>query len=270
MKERAYFPVMTKKDEELPLFITTIGMHYRERGKILRENGLDTFQILYTESGSGTAYLNGKQVLLTEGDVFCLPPNTRHEYSVTDAPWITSWVTFGGRAAEAVFDVSPCVLNLHKGFDFLRKFGEVINCMERENYMFESCVKLFAFLTETRAFISESPGLAPAQNRGIDKCMKYIAQSYGMDITLSELAEICGVSEEHFCRSFKHYTGMRPFEYIKRFRIQKAKELISTRGEMSLSEISRHCGFASNSYFSLVFKQETGMTAGEYRRYGNR
>ena len=85
-------------------------------------------------------------------------------------------------------------------------------------------------------------------------------------IELSNLAKVSGITREHLCRIFKQYTGMRPFEYITKIRLQKAQELLLLDREMTISEIAKKTGFQSNSYFSSVFRQNFGCTADEYRK----
>ena len=51
-------------------------------------------------------------------------------------------------------------------------------------------------------------------------------KSENNNINLSDIADEFNISKEHFCRIFKEYTGYRPFEYVNRVKIQKAKELL--------------------------------------------
>ena len=65
----------------------------------------------------------------------------------------------------------------------------------------------------------------------------------GGDITLSGLANECGLSLSYFTRAFKRSTGDAPHRWLLRQRVQHAKTLL--RGtQMSLAEIAIVCGFA--------------------------
>ena len=84
------------------------------------------------------------------------------------------------------------------------------------------------------------------------------------NVNLSDIVSMLNISEEHFCRIFKDYTGFRPFEYINRLKIQKAKELLKN-SELNIKDISFQTGFENHSYFSKLFKRYTGCTPSEYR-----
>ena len=58
---------------------------------------------------------------------------------------------------------------------------------------------------------------------------------------------------------FKQHTGLTPNEYLVRYRIKRAKELVSN-SSMPLSKIARSTGFSSESYFRSVFLKYTGRT----------
>ena len=66
-------------------------------------------------------------------------------------------------------------------------------------------------------------------------------------------------------RKFKAILGMTPVEYLRKFRIAKAMELLCTT-EMTLSEISEKTGFSDVSLFSRVFKQNVGLPPASYRK----
>jgi AraC-like DNA-binding protein len=54
-------------------------------------------------------------------------------------------------------------------------------------------------------------------------------------------------------------------EYLLRYRIEKARGLLCSTGQ-SIKEVSRDCGFRSESYFSKVFRERVGTSPREYRR----
>lgn len=89
--------------------------------------------------------------------------------------------------------------------------------------------------------------------------------AYTEDQTVAELAELCTMSETHFRRLFLRLTGVSPTEYRLHKRILRAKDLL-TSGQFSISEISRETGFSDPSYFSRVFRAQTGMSPGEFRK----
>jgi AraC-like DNA-binding protein len=84
------------------------------------------------------------------------------------------------------------------------------------------------------------------------------------NISVEELAVRASLSTDHFSRSFLQHIGQRPLQYIQQKRIERAQFLILTSG-LTFAEIAEQTGFESLSYFTRVFKGNTGKTPGAYR-----
>lgn len=98
----------------------------------------------------------------------------------------------------------------------------------------------------------------------IKRMLRYVQENYADELTVSSIAASALISESEALRCFRGTIGMAPIQYVKRFRIQKAAELLtSTDGK--IAEIGAACGFQDMSYFTRAFKEIKGMTPGEYR-----
>jgi AraC family transcriptional regulator len=82
---------------------------------------------------------------------------------------------------------------------------------------------------------------------------------------LSELADICGISQSHLMRSFKASTGWQIHKYIAEERLKVAKMMLAQE-HFSCKEVSLRLGFKSPAYFSTAFLRMTGKTPKEYQR----
>ncbi|NTF23066.1 helix-turn-helix transcriptional regulator [Agrobacterium rubi] len=104
-------------------------------------------------------------------------------------------------------------------------------------------------------------GLAAASlNRVIQKIEDELTEG----VSLSQLAQVAGLSVPHFCRAFKQSFGCPPYEFIIRRRIERAKEYL--RGsDMTITDIALSCGFSSSSHFSNTFRREEAASPLEYR-----
>ena len=94
--------------------------------------------------------------------------------------------------------------------------------------------------------------------------LDFIDTNYASDLGLSELATVAGISTFHFAREFKRATGATPHQYLIKFRIERAKELLS-RSEMSLVDVGFKAGFSHQSHFTRLFRKLTGTTPQSYR-----
>ncbi|MEO3947041.1 AraC family transcriptional regulator [Gorillibacterium sp. CAU 1737] len=95
----------------------------------------------------------------------------------------------------------------------------------------------------------------------------YIQEHFQRSLRIKELADLLPMSEGQFCRFFKGMTGRTPIEYINSYRIRQATDLIR-QSDRKLSDIALDTGFDNISYFSKVFRQETGMSPSDYRKRG--
>lgn len=98
----------------------------------------------------------------------------------------------------------------------------------------------------------------------IFKITTYIKENLTKRITLEEAAAQVFLSKSYFCRILKSELGYTFTEYVNRLRIERSKAmLLSSR--MPISEISLEVGFEDQSYFSRIFKKQTGSSPGKYR-----
>ena len=82
------------------------------------------------------------------------------------------------------------------------------------------------------------------------------------------LQSVCGqvgLSAPYFSHLFKEEMEIGLNSYIRQRRIGRACELLTTT-DLKNELIAQQLGFSSENYFHSVFKKETGLTPGEYRK----
>lgn len=99
----------------------------------------------------------------------------------------------------------------------------------------------------------------------LNKVLIYIAKNLNKDLKVAMLARFCGLSVDHFSKSFKSKFNIKPIEYIQLKRIQRAQFLLLTT-EDALVEISEKVGLKSLSYFSKKFKEKVGLSPAKFRK----
>lgn len=104
-------------------------------------------------------------------------------------------------------------------------------------------------------------GLSGRRRRRV---LDFIADNYESDLSLAELARVAEMSTFHFAREFKRATGTSPHQYLIKFRVERAKALL-TESEIPLVEVGSRSGFSHQSHFTRLFHRLTGMTPQSYR-----
>ena len=79
------------------------------------------------------------------------------------------------------------------------------------------------------------------------------------------LAALVNLSPSRFRHLFKQETGTTPAQYLKEFRLRKAEKMLRTTF-LSIKQILKQVGIASNAHFVHDFRRKYGTTPTAYRR----
>lgn len=98
----------------------------------------------------------------------------------------------------------------------------------------------------------------------------YVRLHFQRPITLKEISEKVNMTAPSFCRFFKKLSAGKTFtQFVNEFRIIHACKLL-VEETSSITEISFICGFNNFSHFSRSFRQVTGKSPSEYRKFFKR
>ena len=98
----------------------------------------------------------------------------------------------------------------------------------------------------------------------VQNMLTFIHANYNEKLTLNDIAAAASVSTRECIRCFRNTIRQTPVEYLMEYRMGMAKRYLRET-EMSITEISYHCGFSSNAYFGKIFREKCGMTPLQYR-----
>ena len=88
---------------------------------------------------------------------------------------------------------------------------------------------------------------------------EYVEENYEKEIQLRDLAAIIHVSVSYLSVCFKKEMGIPFTEYLVRYRMNKAKELLA-EGNISCKEVAWQVGYEDYSQFSKMFKKYIGCS----------
>lgn len=72
------------------------------------------------------------------------------------------------------------------------------------------------------------------------------------------------MSPSAFARAFKSALGETPHQFLVRYRVERAQEMMRDRS-IALLDVALACGFSDQSHLGRVFKRLTGQTPKQYR-----
>lgn len=103
------------------------------------------------------------------------------------------------------------------------------------------------------------------------RLLEYMDEHYSEPLSLGTLSKHFHFNPSYLSSYFSTHNAEGFSEYLNKIRIRKAAELLSA-STLTISEISARVGYGDHSYFTKVFKKQTGASPSQYRRdqYGKR
>ena len=144
----------------------------------------------------------------------------------------------------------------------------VMNCVDymscNENSL--SQVKLVGYLCAALNTISTASGSKKHSSVGqVDRAVRFIEYNYMRKITVCDICGHLGLERSYFYRIFKNYTGSSPEQYLMKYRIKKACELLKL-GKYTVTEVALYTGIQDIYYFSKLFKSVVGVSPSKYAK----
>lgn len=130
----------------------------------------------------------------------------------------------------------------------LSKYGYT-SPMKSTIMLYELLLNISEILSDKTMFSQKYAVLQPA--------IRYLSNNSICNITVSTLAEICGISVSGFRNLFKDLFGVSPIDYILNLKAQKAKSMLQS-GEMTVTEVANYMDFSNIGYFSRFYKKQFG------------
>lgn len=102
-------------------------------------------------------------------------------------------------------------------------------------------------------------------NYAMERAQRFIQEHFAQPLTLAIVSNEVSLNYAYFSAAFRHFSGCTFSEYLRRIRMEKAKELLGNP-EIRIVEAARLVGYENYKSFYRVFKEETGVTPAEYQQ----
>lgn len=104
---------------------------------------------------------------------------------------------------------------------------------------------------------------AESNRNPVSEVINFLSARISEPVSVAELAEHVSMSPSAFAHMFRDVTGMSPYQFFKRMRLDRARVLLVEQ-ELTVSEVSRRVGYSSLSHFITEFKRHFGVTPRAY------
>ena len=229
---------------------------------------------LYIAVGGHASFLiGGRSHTLAAGGVILVPPGTRHEARHHPAAPLSAFVIDFDARLHGILDVAevcglpvslmPTPIRQPKiaasAFAIAHHFTERIPGYQLAIHT--HCIHLLDLLwKETLA-----GGARGGEILRFRPVLQLVEQRYRERLTLRELADAVHLHPAYFSAAFKRAAGVGPHEYLARYRLERARDLM-VASELPLQEIARRTGFCDAAHLIRVFGRHEGVSPGRYRR----
>ena len=153
----------------------------------------------------------------------------------------------------------------HGADDYLEKPFNPEYLLVRLRKLIESREKLRSYFQslEPESGIPE-PVVSPYDKAFLNRVHAVLEKFFSdSNFSVEKFGSELGLSRIHLYRKLKAITGFSPNEYLNRYRLQKAQELMQ-RTAMNVNEVAFEVGFASHAYFSKKFKEFYKKSPSDY------
>jgi len=246
-------------------------LNYRQH---CMQNWHENAEFLYITEGKGYVYCNSERFLVEAGDIAVINSFDLH-FTETETE-LKYYCLIPDRAYLQQNGLNTSLINFRKivkDEGAKKLFSRIIEEYYSDSIYKEAGIKMA--VTEFILYLARnytdksSSGKDSKTLHYMKMAIGYIGSKLSEKITADDVAKEIGLSKYHFLREFKKITNMTLVDYINGLRCEKARALLREEN-MPIGEISALCGFENGSYFNKIFRQETGMSMSEYRRYAKK
>ena len=271
------FCAFTDYDNSAEVRLYEIGSYACEPGysygPIIRSRGI----IHYVLSGKGILRIGNKTHNIHGDQIFFIPSGVSAYYKAdSDDPWVYKWLHIEGTEFLALLtevglsENSP-VLDVpspnNRSRDFSSAINEIFENYEREYYCIGKIYEIMDFLRKEYGHIDEASAESQ-QLQYVRTVIKYIQLKFSEQITMENIADVCGLNRSYLSRLFHDATGYTIKGYLQTYRMQTAQKMLR-ESDFSISYIGNAVGYVDIFTFSKAFKKHTGCTPSSYRENGS-
>jgi AraC-like DNA-binding protein len=246
---------------------------------------IDFCALYVVRGGRGVHHINGVPFGIARGDVYLLPPGATHAYLDYQALEIDAFYfqlsMWSDEELTALREISGFwrlfleseARRFHLRPQAHQTVEKAIAELRDESGRVERATPLllrallFRFLVMLARLAagdaaSEDAAEAPPK---LAELLEWCEANVGSDISVAQLAGRLFFSPAHFSRLFKREIGMPPATYLRRLRLERAREQLEST-TLGVAQIALESGFESPAHFSRSFRAYYGSSPLEFRR----
>ena len=242
------------------------------------------YEIVYAEAINGPRHVGSHVSRYQGSDLVFIGPNIPHlnfDYGVTtgcEQVVVQMPKNFMGETFFNSPEAKPIrqlFINAAYGLTFdgetkIRVAAMLKNLQQQAGFeQLLSLLQIFQLLANSTdvSILNDTPAANKAfekQRTRMDVIYYYVEQHYNGKPDVNQIAEKVNLGVAAFCRFFKAQTGETFSDFVNRYRVNEAKNLLLQ--DKSVTETCYATGFEQLSYFNRVFKKLTGENPSAFKK----
>lgn len=273
----AIFNMVNNNDNFIDLNICQYGYEKCKSshsfGPAIRQNFLFHFVI----SGQGKLITENSEkenvtYEISKGQGFLICPNQCCHYIADDKiPWEYAWIEFNGLKAQECLTLAGLSIDnpIYQSDDDTYKkikeqINDIINSDKTDPLQAIGNLYLFLYLIKSTSKNKMKQTYGNLKNFYVKQAIEYIENNYNRNITVEEISNICGLNKSYFGKIFKDIVNITPQEFLIKYKMAKACELLKTTN-YSIKEVGVRVGYENQLHFSKVFKHTYQISPREWK-----
>lgn len=232
----------------------------------------------YVLSGTGTLMADDAKGItqtysVRSGQGFLIfPEQITTYYADQHSPWEYSWIEFDGlRVKEALsltdFSLNHPIYHPHSKDlqeQMVKEMNYIISHPKESSFHLLGHLYLFFDYFIQSAKSTRLTQSSKMSDYYIQEAIHYMEQNFQNDISIEEIAAVCGINRSYLGKIFRNSIGRSPQEFLMNYRMVKATELLKLT-TLSIADIGTAVGYGNPLHFSRAFKNIYGVSPREWR-----
>ncbi|MHB8962669.1 MAG: AraC family transcriptional regulator [Saccharofermentanales bacterium] len=269
-----YYTNNSNKYSVSDLCIITLGYQECNPSHFFGPAIRDYYLVHFVASGRGIFRNQTGTYEIGAGDIFLIRPAELTYYRADEAdPWTYFWVGFDGFKAKGLlldsgFTPDHPVIKISSADQLTAIFLQMNNIAAIRRNSELGCLGtlylIFHLLASENAPCTAADSIKVGTREYFNKAVLFYEQNYPYKIEIEQVSALIGLDRTGLFRAFIRESGISPQEYLIRFRIGKACELLH-KTSLTVSAIAESVGIPNISHFSDLFKSRTGLSPRRFR-----
>ncbi len=264
-----FFPKPDADLADLMVSPVCVGYFECDTSYTVQRNTYSSYLLLVMLSGALSYQTRRERGVARPGQVLLLDCNAPHSYAAQSRCSFT-FLHFGGGSSTAICERIHSTHGrlVHvQGVNALSEtLGELMNIARNDHVQdsIQTSALVYSLLLQL-LHADRALGGATSGNALVDQAIAYIREHISEKLSVEDIAAHSGYSPSYFSHIFAQETGLSPYRFVLRTRLDSACHLLQTT-KLSIQDIAFQTGFNSAANFCYTFRKEKGVSPQEYRK----